>query len=50
MTEILRQLMTEHSRHDMQSGALTARDANQVLREMVLGRRTMANVSSQFME
>lgn len=42
--------MTEHSRHNIPSGALSARDVNQVLREVVLGRRTMTKVGSLLME
>lgn len=42
--------MTEFSRHDIPLGALTARDVSQVLREVVLGRRTMVKVGSQFIE
>ncbi|WP_437128585.1 DUF7693 family protein [Pseudomonas putida] len=42
--------MTEHSQHDIPSGALTARDVSQVLREVVLGRRTMTKVSSLLTE
>ncbi|KGI92895.1 hypothetical protein MD26_12485 [Pseudomonas sp. H2] len=42
--------MTEHSWHEIPSGALTARDVSQVLREVVLGRRTMIKIGSQFMK
>jgi len=42
--------MTEHNQHDVPSGALTARDVSQVLREAVFGRRTMTKVSSLFTE
>ncbi|WP_409283044.1 hypothetical protein [Pseudomonas putida] len=42
--------MTEHSRHDITSGALTAREVSQVLREVVLGRRAMTKIGSQSWE
>jgi len=42
--------MTEYSRHDIASGALTARDVSQVLREAVFGRRTMTKIGSQSWE
>jgi hypothetical protein len=42
--------MTEHSRHDLPSGALTARDVSEVLRDAVFGRRTMTKIGSQSWE
>lgn len=42
--------MTEHNRHDIPTGALTARNVSQVLREVVLGRRTMTKVGRLFTE
>ena len=42
--------MTQHVHHDTSSGALTARKVCQVLREVVLGRRTMTNVGNQSWE
>lgn len=42
--------MTAHHSHDIPSGALTARNVSQVLREAVLGRRAMTKIGSQSWE
>ncbi|NIF29457.1 hypothetical protein F3J44_24200 [Pantoea sp. Tr-811] len=39
--------MIQHDHHDVPPSTLTAREVCQVLREVVLGRRTMTKVGSQ---
>nr|WP_232099878.1 hypothetical protein [Pseudomonas putida] len=39
--------MTQHDHHDAPTSTQTAREVCQVLREVVLGRRTMTKVGSQ---